>query len=249
MDFVSRLTVSALGDLSITGVDGYVGALAAACDRWPPPYGKKFYGELFRKIASQPAWLAANMAHNAHREGDGAGRLWSLAACTPDPDRSAQVKQHAIDEARHSRWYVAILNQVFPNAVVEADQPVLEALSPGYQHRMEPVPVEGSPYAHELTVDDLIQMNIAEIRTCIHHLLQRGMLLHYCAPDRHPRLMPILDALLHDEKKHVGYTAVLIEQHVAAGEGDLVRELFAERMRDFNDITDSELAQGVFEST
>lgn len=249
MDFVPRLTVTSLQDLDITGVDGYVDALTAACRRSPPPYGRKSYGELFRRVASNPAWLAASMAENAYREGDGANRLWSLAACTTDAERARQVKQHAVDEARHSRWYVAMLNLVFPNAVVEAEQPVLESLSPGYQLRMDPKPVEGSPFAHDLTLDDLIQMNIAEIRTCIHHLLQRTMLLHYCPADKHPRLLPILDSLLHDEKKHVGYTARLIEQHVAAGEIDLVRELFAERIRDFNEITEDEMAQSTFWST
>lgn len=249
MNIIAELTISALRDLQITNVPHYADSLAAACDKWKPPFGAKAYGEIFREVAADPVWLAANLVENAKREGDGSGRLWSLAACTEDSSRSAQVKQHAIDESRHARWYLAMLDIVFPNAVEESMRPHLDLVSPGYTNQSPLVPVEGSPFAHSVTLDDLIQMNIAEIRTCVHHLLQRSMLLAYCEPQMHGKLMPLLDALLLDEKKHVGYTALLIEEHARRGEVDAVRALTAERLRDFNEITEDDLGRRVFEST
>ena len=65
----------------------------------------------------------------------------------------------------------------------------------------------GSPYASAITLDDLIQMNIAEIRTLVHHILQRPMLLAYCAPERRRRLARLHDQLRLDEVRHIGYTA------------------------------------------
>jgi rubrerythrin len=249
MNVIAELVVSSLKELQIASVPHYTDALVAAFDRWPPPYSRKGYGEIFRQVASDPCWLAESLVDNAWREGDGAGRLWSLAACTADEAVAAQVKQHALDESRHARWYVAMLQIVFPNAV-EADQKaVIDSLSPGYTHQTPLVPVEGSPFAHSTTVDDLIQMNIAEIRTCVHHLLQRPMLLAHCDPRQRSRLVPILESLLHDEKKHVGYTAQLIEEHARKGGADEVRALMSERVFDFNEITTKEVDQRIFEST
>ncbi len=94
----------------------------------------------------------------------------------------------------------------------------------------------------------LIQMNIAEIRTRVHHLLQRPMLLAHCAPERRRRLARVLDALLLDETRHIAYTAALIEEFACSGEAELVKRLMQERLSDFNAITNEDLGRNVFES-
>jgi hypothetical protein len=91
-------------------------------------------------------------------------------------------------------------------------------------------------------------MNIAEIRTRIHHLLQRPMLLAHCAPERHRRLGRVLDALLLDETRHIAYTAALIEECAQRGQADPVKRLMAERLSDFNVLTTEDLGRTVFES-
>jgi hypothetical protein len=249
MNPIAELTLSALRDLDVLDVPHYAGALVAACEKAPPPFGTREYGEIFREAAADADWLAASLVENAWGEGDGATRLWSLAASTPDPMVAAQVRQHAIDEARHARWYVAMLHLVFPNAVDVSQHAVLDALSPGYTNQGIPEARAGSPFAKAVTLDDLIQMNIAEVRTCVHHLLQRSMLVPYCAEARRGRLLPLLDSLLEDEKKHVAYTAKLIERYARNGPVDLVYDLTAERLRDFNAITNEDLGRRVFEST
>src|SRR5262245_1889258 len=137
--------------------------------------------------------MAISLIQNAQGEGEGSQHLWDLAASTPDVRVAVQVKQHAIDESRHAKAYVAMLTLTFPEVVDSDFRAQLASLSPGYTQRSPLKAQEGSPYASAITLDDLIQMNIAEIRTLVHHSLQRPMLLGYCAPERRNRL-----ALLHD---------------------------------------------------
>ncbi len=248
MNIVAELTVKALRTYGGDAWPHYRKALITACKKAPPPFGTRSYGEIYRDAAIDPYWMATSLMTNAEREGEGAGHLWDLAACTSDARVAGQIKQHAIDESRHARAYIAMLDLAFPGAVDEEFHTQLATLSPGYT-RLSPLhPHDGSPYANPITVDDLIQMNIAEIRTRIHHLLQRPMLLAYCATERKERLVRILDTLLSDETRHIAYTAALIEEFARNGEAELVKRLMQERLSDFNAITNGDLGRNVFQS-
>ena len=90
-------------------------------------------------------------------------------------------------------------------------------------------------------------MNIAEIRTTIHHLLQRAAIAVHCPAENLPRATKLLDSLLRDELGHVSYTAVLIERKASAlGQGGLLR-LYRKRLADFNRITNDELKKAVYD--
>jgi hypothetical protein len=249
MTIVAELTRKALRAHDGQARPHYEQALLAACRKSAPPFGARSYGEIYRAAATDPYWMATSLMANAEREGEGAGHLWDLAACTPDAGVAAQVRQHAIDESGHARAYTAMLDLTFPGAVDEAFHAQLATLSPGYTSQSPRTPHPGSPYAHPITVDDLIQMNIAEIRTRIHHLLQRPMLLAHCVAAHRPRLLRILDALLFDETRHIAYTATLIETFARSGGAAPVKRLMQERLRDFNAITDEELTRRDFAST
>jgi hypothetical protein len=246
VNVVAEMTIRALGAQETNALDHYAHALRAACSSEPPPFGTQRYGDIYRTVASDPAWIAVSLITSAEREADGATRLWSLAACTPDEEISACVKQHAIDEARHSRWYIALLDVAFPGAVEQPVRVHLDNLSPDYTAKMTPAPVEGSPFAYAVTVDDLIQSNIAEIRTSINQRLQRPVLLAHCDPSRHAKLTPLLDRLIRDEVRHIAYTARLIERFAKQDGDDYVIDLMTERVRDFNEITCEEVEGGVF---
>jgi hypothetical protein len=249
MNIVAELTVQALRPLGGEAWATYRQALTEACRRSPPPFGSRGYGEIYRDAATDPYWLAGSLLANAAREGEGAGQLWDLAACTADAALAGQIAAHAIDESGHARAYVALLDLTFPGAADDALHARLATLSPGYTRASPRTPHAGSPFARPATVDDLIQMNIAEIRTRVHHLLQRPMLLAHCAPDRRRRLLRILDALLRDETRHIAYTAALIEAAARSGEATRVKRLMAERVADFNAITNDEVGRNVFAST
>jgi hypothetical protein len=205
------------------------------------------YEKIYRDVAREPSWMAMSLIQNAQGEGEGSRHLWDLAASTPDPHVAAQVKAHAIDESRHAKAYVAMLDLAFPGVADDEIHAQLASLSPSYSQRSRFEAVKDSPYASAVTLDDLIQMNIAEIRTLVHHLIQRPILLEYCAPERRDRLAGLHDRLQLDEGRHIGYTAALIEEFANRGKAHEVKRLMQERMSEFNAITNEDLGRGAFE--
>ncbi len=245
---VEQVARVALAHASVDdGCPNYLSALCDALASEPPPFGTKSYSDIYRNAASDELWLAVSLITNAEREGDGATRLWSLASCSLNKDEQLQLKKHAVDESRHALFYLALLDLVFPGITDAQFRLEMRKLSPCYSMRMEPAPVPGSPYAKAPTIDDFIQMNIAEIRTTIHHLMQRPALAAHVSAQNKGAIAPILDLLLRDELKHVAYTAKLIEglaQH--AMQPDLCT-LVRKRLHDFNQITNAELGNLAFD--
>jgi len=248
VNIAAELTLETLRVHGMPAPRHYRDALITACRKAPPPFGTKGYGKIYRDVAKDPDWMILSLIQNAQGEGEGSGHLWDLAASTPDPCIAAQVKAHAIDESRHSKAYVAMLELTFPALLANNElHAQLASLSPGYSQRSRLEAHKGSPYASAITLDDLIQMNIAEIRTLVHHILQRPMLLGYCTPQRRHRLTLLHDRLRFDEVRHIAYTAALIEEFAQHGEAGAVKRLMQERMSDFNAITNEDLGRGVFD--
>jgi len=225
----------------------YLTALDKALDEEPPPFGTEDYSNTYRNASASGQWLAMSLITNAEREGDGAKRLWSLAACSDNDEERQLLKRHACDESSHALAYLALLDLAFPGAVDTTFRTQLNQLSPHFSMSLEPYPIEGSPYARKPSVDDYMQMNIAEIRTTIHHLMQRQALSEHCPPENMARATKVLDSLLRDELSHVAYTAVLLEARAEAADPEKFQQLFRKRLRDFNDITKEELGERVFD--
>lgn len=242
MNQVARTALDAMAAQGVGALPAYRRALTSAFERFPPVFGRKSYAEMYRRSARDPGWVALSLATFAEGEGDGAERLWDMAASTPDADIAAQIKQHAIDEARHSRGYVTLLGMIFPALADEALLTRMKQLSPGYTSAQPLRARKGSPDARPATLDELIQMNIAEMRTRVQHVFQRPVLLAYCKPAQRPRVRRILDSLLADETRHIAYTARLIERIARESGRDAVTDLMHERVRDFNELTDDEIA-------
>jgi hypothetical protein len=241
---LASATLRALCEQGVPVLPVYSRALRCACKASPPAFVRKQYASLYRESAADPEWVAVSLATAAQSEGEGSTHLWDMAACTTDGDIARQMQQHAIDESRHSRGYVTLLELLFPEVVSEALLKKLQKLSPGYKKSTPVVATPGSPYAYCATVDELIQMNIAETRTRVYHLLQRPVLLAFCKAERRERVRRILDSLLFDETRHIAYTACLIERAAQSGGVRQVMDLMHERLRDFNEITEEELGRG-----
>jgi hypothetical protein len=204
------------------------------------------YGAVYREASTDGQWLAISLVANSQREGDGATRLWSLAASATDDDVRNLLKRHAVDESHHSLEYLRLLDLVFPDSVSATFRAELGRLSPHYALAQPVVAVDGSPYAHLPGLDDFVQMNIAEIRTTIHHTLQREAVALHCPAANRLRADRILDSLLRDEVQHVAYTADLIERAAPSTGPERLSRLFCTRVCDFNAITTRELASATF---
>jgi hypothetical protein len=203
---------------------------------------------LYREKARNPRWLATSLILNAEKEGEGARRLWEMAACTADVDAADQVRRHAIDEARHAKIYIGMLDTVFHGCADGELRQHLNCISPGYTLQDSP---ERSDVLMDFsyTLDELIQMNMGEIRTRINQLMLEPMLLAHCHTSGQPRISRMLNSIINDETKHISYTAVLIEQAAQAGHRKLVRDIMFGRLGQFCELTLEEVGAGAFEGS
>jgi hypothetical protein len=246
MNSIAELILGVLDPEDSGAYGNYRKAIVNAFDSEPPPYGTRLYGEKFREVAQDPSWFATSLLINAEREAEGSGRLWNLAASTTDPEISACVKGHAVDESRHAKWYVAILDLAFPGAIDESVRGFADSISPQYTAEMTPIADASSLFSRQVSVDDLIQMNIAEIRTAINQKLQLPLILAYAPAQNRSKLNTLLDRLSKDEFLHIDYSARLIQRLSSDVGIDYITDLMKERMRDFNEITCEEVELGVF---
>jgi len=245
MSVVPDLTIGALKETGTEPLPGYDSSLRAACEAHPPPYGMAWYGDKYREVARDASWLANSLIANAAKEGEGSRKLWTLAGRTADRNVAEQIRRHAIDEARHARLYIKMLSIIFPKAVDANLEVELNKLSPGYTTKDQPPPLPATSAANVL--DEVIQMNIGEIRTRIHQLLLRPVAMAHCAKRERAKLQRVLDSLLSDETSHIRYTARLIERASNEGSAKFVKNTMKKRIAEFNKITLQEVGELSFE--
>jgi hypothetical protein len=221
----------------------YLRALERAARTVGPVFAGQEYAGVFSDVSGIPEWMVVSLITNAEREGDGATRLWSMASRTAASGYRARLQEHAVDESRHSLLYLSLLDLCFPSSVEARFRRELASLSPRLSMHSELRVFPGSPYGRPASLDDFVQMNIAELRTTLHHVLQRRALEKHCPPAAWPRVRKILDSLLNDELYHVAYTAEIINGAPA----HTLEELMHQRVDDFDRITRGELCQRTFE--
>ncbi|GLQ51895.1 hypothetical protein ACFFJT_18315 [Dyella flava] len=235
MKFVADMTLLALHELGIAPLPLYEDLLLKSMDAHPVPFGQRWYGDAYRKRARDPMWFVHSLVANASKESEGSRQLWKIAARTADPDIAVQIRSHAIDEARHARFYLLMAKLTFPDAADDMKWGELMADTPRYTRHNVPEPSE--PNHFSVTLDELIQTNIGEIRTRIHQLLLRSVIVLHCEPSVRARLEKIVDSVLFDETRHIAYTAAIIDKAMRDGHDRLVREIMFERLAEFNALT------------
>jgi hypothetical protein len=244
---VVRLTLGALRARGVGSLPGYERSLRAACAASPPPFGLDWYGDRFRALAIDPQWLATSLVDNAVKEGEGSKKLWRLAGRTKDAEIAEQIRRHAVDESRHALVYVAMLQTAFPDAVSGAVGHALADLSPRY--RLRDRPRRRRPASRRRVLDELIQMNLGEIRTRINQLLLSPMIRGFCPRSGRRRLRRMLGSLIDDETRHIGYTACLIERAIVEEGEPFVHRTMARRLAEFNRMTLDEVGGGTYAAT
>jgi hypothetical protein len=73
--------------------------------------------EISIAVMPRTRYGAASLVANFEVEGDGARKLWKIAGRAEHQHEAKLVQQHAIDEARHARLYIHMLETVFPGAI------------------------------------------------------------------------------------------------------------------------------------
>lgn len=242
---IPSLTISALREYGVESLPAYEDALTTSCNISPPPYGMAWYGEKYRSVAADPSWLAHSLVMNAAKEGEGSRKLWELAGKASDATVSVQIRNHAIDESRHARLYINMLELTFQNSIEPSLRLELDKLSPGYTKRDHLVKL--SSHSKLQIYDEIIQMNIGEIRTRIHQLLLQPVIMVHCDSSMRGRVSSILNSLVQDETKHILYTARLINQAMSEDNTGVLNKLMQRRLDEFNTITLREVGELSFE--
>ncbi|MFN9645105.1 MAG: hypothetical protein ACK6BG_08320 [Cyanobacteriota bacterium] len=243
-NFIAFDTCKALRDRGTGLLVHYEAALDQAVESSPPPFGQAWYGVKYRSVAADPQWFATSLIANSEKEAEGSRKLWELAGRCSIPEIAEAIRQHAIDESRHALLYLAILDLIFPGALDDDAKQYANSLSPRYSQHDFPPDVD--KVSIEVVLDELIQMNIGEIRTRIHQLLLRPVAMAYCPEENQMKLTRILDSLMEDETKHIDYTARLIDRLGHELSLELVQAIMTQRVAEFNEITLSEVGEQKF---
>lgn len=235
MNAVAEITLEALKQHRLGPLERYSRCLRANFEAHPPPFSSGWYGEKFREMARNAEWFANIIVANASTEGWGSSKLWQLAGKTHEEPISALIRQHSMDEARHSRLYTHLADKVFPGTMTEGVRSELKTLAPTY--RSGDLPPSLPPYSHRDVLDNLLQMNVAEIRTMVNQMLVRPVLLAYAPREARAQVSRALDRLMWDETRHVGYTASLVEQALASADAEFILDTAPRRLIQFNELT------------
>jgi hypothetical protein len=244
MNVVAELTLEAILPTAHRSLQQYGTVLRAAFEDHPPAFTQSWYGKKYRHYAIDPLWLCQSLIDNSRKEGEGATKLWKLAASTEDALRSEAVRLHAVDEARHARLYLGMLRTAFPESVDESSMQTLYAETPPFSAAHYP---ERLATLSDLTVlDHLIQMNVGEIRTRVHQLLLMPVINAHCPSVKQQKLRGVLESILSDETKHIRYTAEIIEAATDTHKS-YIRDLLYYRLQEFNQMTLDEVGGESFD--
>jgi hypothetical protein len=202
-----------------------------------PIFLRPRYGEFFWHCSSTvPGWLPRVVLANARMESDGSAKLLSL---WQDINYSSEIEDqvlfHATDEARHSRLFVKLVSMAFPGMFADGALSTYRGkLTKIEKHKLVK---SATPIDVKALIDNLVQMNMGEIRTRLHMELIAPVLHAFTPDESKAELECMLQGLAHDEIVHIGYIAGILEEMCADGDSELVRSLYVRRLRDFNELT------------
>jgi rubrerythrin len=213
MNPVSELTLDALG--GDDALPFYGRALRLACEQEPPPYGMRWFGDEFRRLARDPGWFAGLLHSDAELEGYSARQLWLFADSVPTPAFAEQLRKHARDEARHSKLFARLLLRLFPQFDTEPGRRELAAFSPTLELAGSPPPADWRSTGDRRTTDELLNavilINLHEVQALILERLLQPCLVAYAEPQDRQHVAKVADALIRDELEHIRYTARFLE--------------------------------------
>jgi len=239
MNNVSELALSYLQRYNCQIFEDYKTVLREACEIHPPPHGMAWYGNLYRQLARQSEWFVNSLITNSAEEGTGARGVWQFSQRIENQDFAELVRNHSIDESRHSKMFAALLNILFPSQIDADLWAKLQTFSPEYyphQHPPIEIPTPDQIMDEKLVMDEIIQINLLEIRALILQLLLRPVLQAYAKPEDLPKITQMSDVLIYDETKHIEYSAYCIGKYIEAGHESWVREMMIYRQQTINEM-------------
>lgn len=231
-------------------VDDYAQILAHCFER-PPPYAQANFGVRYRELASDAEWFANSLIANSALEGYGSAQIWKFSNRLTRPRHRAAVRQHSLDESRHSTMFVRMLGLTFPGAQMpDEDRRRIEQRQPRYTRSKHPAieqPAPGTGLDYDGALTELVKVHITEIRALILQYLLRPVLLAYAPAENRRTLASASDVLIRDEARHIGYSATFFVEAMNAGGRDFMFDTFEREARTFDALTLEELEREAIE--
>jgi hypothetical protein len=216
MHHVSELTLHYMKSYGIPAPPTYARLLREACETHSPPHGMAWYGNMYRQLARKADWFANSLILNADKEGFGARQLWRFSVLMEDAQLAEQVRLHSMDESRHSNMFVGVLDLIFPSSLEASFREQLRQLSPRYTARNHPPTTLAGPdelLSADRVMEGLMEGNLTEVRALILQLLLRPVMQAYAPVEHREKLLRVSNRLIHDETKHIEYSAHFIERY------------------------------------
>lgn len=229
-DLLSSIRAYANHDLP-----NYTKILKAAFISCEPVFARKQYGEFFWKCASTiPGWLPQVVLANANAESEGASKLHTIyRSHGKHSSVSEAILHHAGDEVRHSKLFLALTRFAFPNILEDSVHDKIKS-----SLFKIPKDCDISPQQHDFDklIDEMAQINIGEIRTRLHMFLLAPVIFSLTPVTQKEAVYRILDGLVQDEIKHIGYTAGIMEEWCSE-DFRIIDRTYLYRLKEFNQIT------------
>jgi hypothetical protein len=235
IDPLRELAEHALTETGAPACPRYIETLGDGLWHEPPPCGTRMYEMMYRTAAADPQWMAMSLISGADRDGRRSRSIWRLASASTDDGEREQLRAHAVDESRHALANVALLDLAFPGAIDDVFRAQLENLAPRYDIDTSPTGEVSQPRPGRTPFDELVLLNLAELRAALLQTLQHPMLMEHCEIANLARANDELRGLLSDELRHIASTARRIEGYMADLAPVKVRARFQTLMRAFND--------------
>lgn len=210
-----------------------------------PVFMKKRYVDFFWHCATTvPGWIPQVVLANADAESAGSKKLfdlWKQSASGKDID--GKILYHAKDESRHSHIFVKLVNYAFPGMYLPEE---LNRIT----HRLTKIKeIDLSKKKKSINdyemMDNLIQMNMGEIRTLVHMHFLGPVVFEMTPKENKEKVYNMLQGLANDEIVHISYTSRLINEWCKTGDVKRAKELYNVRLRDFHKFTIEQTTESI----
>ena len=240
MSFLSDLIIGNLRKVAAPPFGAYE-KIIEHCYRDPPPFARDWFGRRYFELARNPQWFANSLVANSALEGYGSTQIWKFSNRVENDEYAAALRQHALDESRHSTMFIRMLELTFSQLDLPAESKAnLDKLQPKYSKSRHPA-IEKRPKEELIlgreALNEIIQVHITEIRALVLQFLVRPVLFAYAPQESHAILKSASDILIRDEARHIGYSAKFFEDAADAGEADFLMAAFEYQTAKFNDLT------------
>lgn len=245
MNNLASLVMENLRDITACEYPGYARILDHSFCTAPPPFSMNWFGRRYFELARDPEWFANSLVANSALEGYGSTQIWNFSTRMQQDEYIDAVRQHALDESRHSTMFVSMLHLTFPGLSMDAGtEERIRMQQPRYSRDNLPGARRVAPecrMSSDDSISELVGVHLTEIRALVLQYLLRSVIRVYAPVPSEKRLGMFCASLIRDEARHIDYTARIFEALANEGRADQLADMFEKRVREFNDLTMIEL--------